>query len=169
MKIAVGMSGGVDSSTAALILKQQGHEVIGITMSIWDGTFAFSHSGKNACYGPDEKVDIAEAEKVCEQIDIPFHVIDCSKDYKQTVIEYFRNEYINARTPNPCIVCNQKIKFGNLLTKAKASGIDFDKFATGHYAKIVHDEETDRFLLKKGADKNKDHSTDTGIENTSGI
>lgn len=158
MKIAVGMSGGVDSSVAALILKQQGHDVTGITMSIWDGSFAYTHSGKNACYGPDEKEDIAEAERVCRQLDIPFHVIDCSKEYKKTVIEYFKNEYLNARTPNPCIVCNHKIKFGNMLSTAKASGIEFDKFATGHYAKIELDEEADRFLLKKGADKNKDQS-----------
>jgi tRNA-specific 2-thiouridylase len=158
MKIAVGMSGGVDSSVAALILKQQGHDVVGITMSIWDGSFAFTHSGKNACYGPDEKEDIAEAERVCTHLDIPFHVIDCSSEYKKNVIEYFRNEYLSARTPNPCIVCNHKIKFGNMLSTAKASGINFDKFATGHYAKIEHDEETDRFLLKKGSDNNKDQS-----------
>ncbi len=158
MKIAVGMSGGVDSSVAALILKEQGHDVVGITMSIWDGSFAYTHSGKNACYGPDEKEDIAEAERICAQLDIPFHVIECSQEYKKIVIEYFKNEYLSARTPNPCIVCNQKIKFGNMLSTAKASGIEFDKFATGHYAKIEYDEETDRHLLKKGADKNKDQS-----------
>ncbi|PKL19279.1 MAG: tRNA 2-thiouridine(34) synthase MnmA [Spirochaetae bacterium HGW-Spirochaetae-5] len=158
MKIAVGMSGGVDSSVAALILKQQGHDVIGITMSIWDGSFAYTHSGKNACYGPDEKDDIEAARQICSQLDIPFYVIDCSGEYKNTVIEYFRNEYLNARTPNPCIVCNQKIKFGNLLTTAKAAGLDFDKFATGHYAKIEHHEETDRFLLKRGIDIHKDQS-----------
>jgi len=158
MKIAVGMSGGVDSSVAALILKQQGHEVTGLTMSIWDGSFAYTHSGKNACYGPDEKDDIEAARDICKQLEIPFHVIDCSAEYKKTVIEYFRNEYLNARTPNPCIICNQKIKFGNLLTAAKTAGIEFDKFATGHYAKIEHDEESDRFLLKKGADQNKDQS-----------
>ncbi len=158
MKIAVGMSGGVDSSVAALLLKQQGHEVIGITMSIWDGSFAYTHSGKNACYGPDEKDDIEAARQICSQLDIPFHVIDCSSEYKKTVIEYFRKEYLNARTPNPCIVCNQKIKFGNLLTTAKASGLEFDKFATGHYAKIEHDVDTDRFLLKRGFDSDKDQS-----------
>lgn len=158
MKIAVGMSGGVDSSVAALVLKQQGHEVIGITMSIWDGSFAYSHSGKNACYGPDEKEDIEAAREICMKLDIPFHVIDCSGEYKKTVIEYFRNEYLNARTPNPCIVCNQKIKFGNMLSTAKTSGISFDKFATGHYAQIECDHGSDRFILKKGFDRNKDQS-----------
>ena len=158
MKIAVGMSGGVDSSVAALLLKRQGHDVTGITMSIWDGSFAYTHSGKNACYGPDEKDDIEAARQVCRQLDISFHVIDCSGEYKKTVIEYFRNEYLAARTPNPCIVCNQKIKFGNMLSTAKASGIDFDKFATGHYAKVEHDQDADRFLLKKGTDIHKDQS-----------
>ena len=158
MKIAVGMSGGVDSSVAALILKEQGHDVTGITMSIWDGSFAFTHSGKSACYGPDEKDDIDSAQQICRQLNIPFHIIDCSREYKRTVIEYFRNEYLNARTPNPCIVCNHKIKFGQMLSTAKTSGIDFEKFATGHYAKIEYDADTDRFLLKKGTDKNKDQS-----------
>lgn len=158
MKIAVGMSGGVDSSVAAYLLKEQGHDVIGLTMSIWDRDASVSHSGRNSCYGPDEKEDIAEAERICGILNIPFHVIDCSGKYKQTVIEYFRNEYLDARTPNPCVMCNHKIKFGSLLTEARASGIEFDKFATGHYARIDYDEEADRYLLKKGIDAKKDQS-----------
>jgi tRNA-uridine 2-sulfurtransferase len=159
MKVAVGMSGGVDSSVAAALLKEQGHDVIGISMSIWDDSEKCSGtSKKHSCYGPDEKQDIKETKKVCDSIGIPFYVCDCSKEYKKTVIEYFKNEYMSARTPNPCIVCNYKIKFEALLKNAESSGIKFDKFATGHYAKIELDAITGRYLLKKAQDKNKDQS-----------
>lgn len=159
MKIAVGMSGGVDSSVAALILKEQGYDVIGISMSIWDGSEKYTGAAKKrSCYGPDEKLTIIETEKVCDSIGIPFYVCDCSKEYKKTVIEYFKNEYMSARTPNPCIECNYKIKFEALLKNAESSGIQFDKFATGHYAKIEYDNHRGRYLLKKAFDKNKDQS-----------
>jgi tRNA-uridine 2-sulfurtransferase len=157
MDIAVGMSGGVDSSVAALLLKEQGHNVIGITMSIWDGEHS-SNSKKNACYGPDEIEDIDEARSVSRTLGIPFHVIDCSKKYKNIVLDNFRNEYLSARTPNPCIVCNHKIKFGALLETAKESGLQFDYFATGHYAKVEFNQESGRFVLKKAKDKKKDQS-----------
>ncbi|MFH0976730.1 MAG: tRNA 2-thiouridine(34) synthase MnmA [Spirochaetota bacterium] len=158
MKIAVGMSGGVDSSTAALILKEQGHEVIGISMALWDGSEKCSGKGKHSCYGPDEKEDIAETKKVCDSIGIPFFVLDCSKEYKSTIIEYFKSEYMCARTPNPCVLCNYKIKFDALLKNAQMSGISFDKFATGHYANVEHDKESGRYLLKKASDKRKDQT-----------
>jgi tRNA-uridine 2-sulfurtransferase len=159
MKIAVGMSGGVDSSTAALILKEQGHDVIGISMSIWDGSHKCSGTGKkHSCYGPDEEHDITETRKVCEIIGIPLHVIDCAGEYNSTVINNFKNEYLSARTPNPCVICNQKIKFEALLKNAVSSGIHFDKFATGHYAKVEQDKNTGRYLLKKAFDKRKDQS-----------
>ncbi len=159
MKIAVGMSGGVDSSTAALILKEQGYDVIGITMSIWDGSHKCSDAGKkHSCYGPDEKHDIEETRKVCEIIGIPLYVVDCAGEYKSTVINNFKNEYLSARTPNPCVICNQKIKFEALLKNAVTSGIHFDKFATGHYAKVEQDKTSGRYLLKKAFDKRKDQS-----------
>ena len=158
MKVAVGMSGGVDSSVAALILKEEGHDVVGITMSIWGKGKSEIEVKKNACYGPDEKNDIAEAEEICRLIGIPFYVLDCSDQYEKTVLTYFRNEYAAARTPNPCIVCNQKIKFGVLPDAAKRTGIDFEKFATGHYANTVYDSSRNRFLLEKGRDSTKDQT-----------
>jgi tRNA-uridine 2-sulfurtransferase len=157
MKVVVGMSGGVDSSVAARLLKSQGHDVEGIMMSVWDG--APSHTKKkHACYGPDEAEDIAEATRICEEIGIRFHVFDCSHDYKNIVIGDFRSEYLSARTPNPCVRCNQRLKFGSLLDAARRSGLAFDYFATGHYARIEQHPSTGRFLLKKGADEFKDQS-----------
>jgi tRNA-specific 2-thiouridylase len=158
MKVAVGMSGGVDSSVAALLLKEAGYDVAGITMSIWGKDKPEIEVKKNACYGPDEKHDIAEAEKICGQIGIPLYILDCSDQYEKTVLTYFRDEYVAARTPNPCIVCNHKIKFGVLPDSAKRTGIDFEKFATGHYANTVYDSSRNRYLLKKGKDSAKDQT-----------
>ena len=157
MKILVGLSGGVDSSVAALLLKQQGHEVIGATMSIWGKDGMAAKSGhKNACYGPDEKEDIEEARKIAKQLDIPYYVFDCVEQYEQIVLENFKSEYLKGRTPNPCIWCNALVKFGVLPHIAKLNGIEFDKFATGHYAQI--DESNGRFLLKRGIAPQKEPS-----------
>lgn len=157
MKILVGLSGGVDSSVAALILKQQGHEVVGATMSIWGKDGMAAKSGhKNACYGPDEKEDIEEARKIAAQIDIPYYVFNCVEQYEQIVLDNFKSEYIQGRTPNPCVWCNALVKFGVLPLIAKKNGIEFDKFATGHYARV--EEKDDRFLLKRGIAPHKDQS-----------
>ena len=157
MKILVGLSGGVDSSVAALILKQQGHEVIGATMSIWGKDGMAAKSGhKNACYGPDEKEDIEEARKIAAQIDIPYYVFNCVEQYEQIVLDNFKSEYIQGRTPNPCVWCNALVKFGVLPLIAKENGIEFDKFATGHYARV--EEKDGRFLLKRGIAPHKDQS-----------
>lgn len=157
MKILVGLSGGVDSSVAALILKQQGHEVIGATMSIWGkGGMAAKSGHGNACYGPDEKEDIEEAKKIASQLDIPYYVFDCIEQYEKIVLENFKSEYIQGRTPNPCIWCNALIKFGVLPHLARENGIEFDKFATGHYARI--EEENGRYILKRGIAPHKDQS-----------
>ena len=156
IKVAVGLSGGVDSSVAAVLLKEKGHEVIGITMEIFDGSVEVKHSGKHTCYGPGEKEDVERAASVCKKLGIPFHVIDLRKEYRKHVIEYFRSEYLAGRTPNPCIVCNHLLKFGFLLEKAKKSGVDFDFYATGHYARI--EKSGERFLLKKAKDPSKDQT-----------
>lgn len=168
MKILVGMSGGVDSSTVALMLKEQGHEVIGATMSIWGSTGVYKQIQEKlakldkrpthgACLGPDEKEDIESARKICEQIGIPFHVFDCAKQYEEIVLKNFKEEYLAGRTPNPCIWCNSLIKFDVLPYLAKVNGIEFDKFATGHYARI-EENENGRFILKKGIAEKKDQS-----------
>ena len=139
MKILVGLSGGVDSAVAAYLMKNAGHDVVGATMAIWDkNNRAFSHlKTADACFSPHEDLDIETARKICGIIDIPYHTIDCTAVYKQTVLENFKSEYMSGRTPNPCVWCNAKIKFQALPDAARQSGIDFDKFATGHYARIL--------------------------------
>jgi len=154
--VAIGLSGGVDSSVAAALLRDEGHDVVAVTMAIYDGSFALEGSGKHACYGADEIEDIRSAAAVCKKIGIPLHVIDLKREFREHVIDYFRGEYLKGRTPNPCIVCNQRLKFDFLLEKAKMAGIDFDLFATGHYARTV--ETGGRFLLKRAKDLSKDQS-----------
>lgn len=155
MKIAVGLSGGVDSSVTAALLKHQGHEVVGITMRLWrEGRYRGGN--KDACFGPGEAEDIARSEKLCRELDIPYHVFDCSEEYEKIVLDYFRSEYLAGRTPNPCVRCNAFMKFGVLPSLARRSGIGFDKFATGHYARLR--EENGVFHLLRGADGKKDQS-----------
>ena len=157
MKVLIGLSGGVDSSVAALILKQQGYEVIGATMSIWGKNGIAKAEGKhNACYGPDEAEDIETASQLAAQLDIPYHVIDCVTKYEDIVIKNFKKEYLEGHTPNPCVWCNALIKFGVLPQIAKLNGVEFDKFATGHYARV--EEENGRYLLKRGIAPHKDQS-----------
>lgn len=159
MKIAVGMSGGVDSAVAAMLLKEQGHDVSGAIMTIWDGAVDPEIVPKgNACYGPDEEDDIRDAKSVCDFLDIPLHVIDCSKQYSEIVLKYFRDEYCQGRTPNPCVMCNQNMKFGILPSLLAKSGVEFEKFATGHYCQVEFNKQRNRYLLKQGINPKKDQS-----------
>jgi len=158
LKIAVGMSGGVDSTMASHILKNQGHEVIGVTMRIWSGESAEKEAVRSGCYGPGEINDTRVAKSVCERLGIPHHVVDLSQEYRSNVLDTFSKEYLGGRTPNPCVLCNPLVKFGALLERATSLGIDFDHFATGHYARIEYDEKLKRFLLKKAVDQKKDQS-----------
>lgn len=163
MKILAGMSGGVDSSVAALLLKEQGHNVIGAIMSIWGentftGKIPAHNNCKDACYSPNEKENIEEARKTADKIGIPFHVFDCSKEYEKIVLENFKQEYLSGRTPNPCVRCNSLVKFDVLPFLAKKAGLEFDKFATGHYAQVEYDEKNKRYILKKGVNPKKDQS-----------
>ena len=156
-KILVGLSGGVDSSTTAALLKKQGYDVIGVTMAIWGDRKVKPSTGiHGACLGPDEKKDIEAAQKVADFVGIPYQVIDCSKEYDAIVLKYFKSEYLSGRTPNPCIRCNSLIKFGALPLIAREKVIEFDKFATGHYARIV--EKNGVFHLARGKDQSKDQS-----------
>ena len=126
--VVVGLSGGVDSTLTALLLKRRGCKVIGVTMSLWDGHIKEVQSEKpfhDACYGPGEKEDIEECKRFCKQWDIEYHVIDVSEEYNQEVLEYFKNEYRAGKTPNPCIRCNRFIKFGALLEGIKKIDIKY--------------------------------------------
>jgi tRNA-specific 2-thiouridylase len=156
VKAAVGLSGGVDSSIAAALLKEKGHEVIGVSMMTFDASMPVTESERHACYGPGEEEDVKSAAAVCHKLGIPFHPIDLREEFRNHVIEYFKGEYLAGRTPNPCIVCNHRLKFGFLLEKTKGMGIDFDFFATGHYARILESE--GRFLLKRAVDLSKDQT-----------
>ena len=167
MKILLGLSGGVDSSVAALILKEQGHQVIGARMTIKPEGLTNVLENGNSCYGSDEKKSIEAARKVAQQLDIPFYVFDCSKRHKEIVLDNFKEEYLGGRTPNPCILCNALVKFGALIDEAKKSGLEFDKFATGHYARVEEilasaacgaSEGAKQYLLKRGLDPKKDQS-----------
>ncbi|MBU1244032.1 tRNA 2-thiouridine(34) synthase MnmA [Myxococcota bacterium] len=153
---AVGMSGGVDSSVTAALLKAQGYSVVGLTMKIWDGAVQIQEGLKHACYGPGEEEDIAAAEAVCGQLGMELVVVDLCGEYRTFVLDYFRAEYLAGRTPNPCVVCNKKVKFGFLLEKAAAAGVSFDRFATGHYARIV--ERDGRLHLRRALDRTKDQT-----------
>lgn len=156
MKVAVGLSGGVDSSLAAAALLEQGHDVTGLTMKIWRGAYRVQEGLKHACYGPGEEEDIAACERLCASLGIPYVVVDLSERYETGVLEYFRREYARGRTPNPCIVCNREMKFGFLVDEARRSGLDFYFFATGHYARAeTRDGVT---FLKTAADLSKDQT-----------
>ncbi len=154
--VAVGLSGGVDSSMAAALLKEKGYDLIGVTMITFDASMPLTESEKHSCYGPGEEDDVKAAAAVCKKLHIPFHVIDLRQEFRDHVIEYFRREYLAGRTPNPCVVCNQRLKFGFLLDKTKETGLDFDFFATGHYAQI--EKSGGRFLLKRATDLSKDQT-----------
>jgi tRNA-specific 2-thiouridylase len=147
-KVFVAMSGGVDSSVAALMLKQQGYDVIGVTMQIWPQ----EENNSKACCSLDA---VSDARRVAWHINIPHYVMNFRDEFKEKVIDYFCREYIQGRTPNPCIACNRYIKFESLLRKAMAMGADY--IATGHYARIARDADG-RYILLTGLDNTKDQS-----------
>jgi tRNA-specific 2-thiouridylase len=155
-RIAVGLSGGVDSAVAAALLLKEGHEVVGITMKIWSGALKVQENVRHACYGPGEEEDIAACENLCAKLGISYRVIDLAAEYESRVVDYFRAEYLRGRTPNPCVVCNRELKFGFLLERARKAGIDFDCFATGHYARI--EERGGLYWLRSALDAAKDQS-----------
>jgi len=157
-KIVVAMSGGVDSSVAAALLKEKGYEVTGITMEVWDREALPGDRTRHSCYGPGEEEDIEDARKVAQVLGIPFYTFDLRQEYRIEVLDYFCHEYLLGRTPNPCIRCNRMVKFDALLKKARDSGLEFDYSASGHYAQVEYDESKPRYLLKKARDRAKDQS-----------
>ena len=148
-RVLLGMSGGVDSSVAGYLLREQGYEVVGVTMKVWPQDCVSRAEDK--CCGPQA---VADARSVAHSLGIPHYVVDEADQFERLVIDYFSSEYQAGRTPNPCVMCNEKLKFGNLWEKAEALGCDY--IATGHYAIIEH--RADRAVLRKGADPRKDQS-----------
>ncbi len=144
--VVVGMSGGVDSSVSALLLKRQGYNVVGLFMQNWE-----EKDQNQVCTAQQDYDDV---RRVCDKIDIPYYSVNFSKEYYEKVFEYFLDSYKQGRTPNPDVLCNREIKFGPFIHKALSLGAD--NIATGHYAKVVKKEGS--FYLKKAFDKNKDQS-----------
>lgn len=149
-KVLIGMSGGVDSSVAAALLKEQGYEVIGATMRLWTYSDSCTHEGCCA------ESAVEDARRVCDKIGIDFYVMNFKDMFREKVVDYFVDEYAHGRTPNPCIACNRYLKFDALLKKALAMGMDY--IATGHYAKIEQDMVTGKYKLRMSEAVKKDQS-----------
>ena len=150
-KAIIAMSGGVDSSVAAYIMKNNGYECIGATIKLFDK--GNSLEDDNTCCSSK---DIEDAKSTANGLGMPYYVYTCTDDFEEKVISEFVRAYQNGRTPNPCVECNRHIKFKHLLAKAQELGYDF--VVTGHYARVVYDEKLGRYLLKKGIDETKDQS-----------
>ncbi len=150
-RVIVGMSGGVDSSAAAALLLAQGYDVVGITLKLWPQDCVSRAEDK--CCGPQA---VSDARSVCHKLGIPYYLIDEADAFQKQVIAYFAEEYKAGRTPNPCVMCNEKLKFGALLDRARQLGGDY--IATGHFARLEKSADGARTLLKKGRDPRKDQS-----------
>jgi tRNA-uridine 2-sulfurtransferase len=156
--IAVAMSGGVDSSTVAAMLRAEGHNVIGLTMQLWNQRRLAGHEGmpesvQGRCCSID---DVYDARRVAETLGIPYYVVNHEERFERDVVRPFVEEYLAGRTPIPCSLCNNHLKFDQLLIVAQQIGAD--QIATGHYAQVVFDQELNRWLLKRPADKSKDQT-----------
>jgi tRNA-uridine 2-sulfurtransferase len=158
MRIAVAMSGGVDSSAAAAILKEQGHELVGFTMQLWNQRRGINvdENGEplpSRCCSLD---DVYDARRVAEELSFPFYVLNLEKEFERDVVQPFVNSYLAGETPIPCVACNSRLKFASLDKLATSLGCE--KVATGHYARVERDETTQRYRLLRGRDPQKDQS-----------
>ncbi len=150
-RVLVGMSGGVDSSATAALLQAEGFDVVGVTLKLWPQDCV--NRAEDKCCGPQAVMD---ARSVCSQLGVPYYLVDESGLFQKKVIEYFAAEYRVGRTPNPCVMCNQHLKFGVLIDRARQLGCDF--IATGHFARLQQDPKSGRTLLLRGRDLRKDQS-----------
>ena len=156
--IAVAMSGGVDSSAVAALLRSQGHEIIGLTLQLWNqrrlaGRPGIPETSQGRCCSID---DVYDARRVAETLDIPYYVVNQQERFEQDVVQPFVNDYLNGRTPIPCSLCNNHLKFDQLLRTARQIGAD--RIATGHYARNEYDPARGRWILKRPADRAKDQT-----------
>ncbi len=152
-RVIMAMSGGVDSSVAAALLLEQGYEVIGVTMQIWPSDLPYGTEVEGGCCSLGA---VEDARAVAGKLGIPYYVLNFQAPFREKVIDYFVEEYLQGRTPNPCIVCNHSLKFDNLLEKSLSLGGDY--IATGHYVQKGQDPKTGRWVLRKGIDTTKDQS-----------
>ena len=157
-RIVVAMSGGVDSSVAAALLKEEGHEVIGMMLRLWSEPGVIEDDGivrvaQNKCCSL-ESVD--DARRVARKLDIPFYLVNVEQEFKENVVDFFYQEYVAGRTPNPCLTCNRHIRFTLLLNRARS--LDAEYLATGHYVRVDTDPHTGKRRLRRGLDREKDQS-----------
>jgi tRNA-specific 2-thiouridylase len=156
--VVVGMSGGVDSSVAAALLKEQGYDVVGIMLRLWSEPPVYGEDGgelstENKCCSLES---VSDARRVANQLDIPFYIVNVEEPFRETIVDYFYDEYAAGRTPNPCLRCNRQIRFTLLLERALALGADY--LATGHYVRVDNDTFTGLRRLRRAVDGSKDQS-----------